>query len=75
MGILVQPVMAHTPEHSRENVAGQTRHLDPRQDEKARIIGHIVQITRAHLRAPANVVSGPSWNDILTANAHLEQNL
>ena len=44
MSILALPVGANTSSETREQVAGQVRHLDPGQHQKARVVGQQPQV-------------------------------
>ena len=54
MSILALPVGANTSSETREQVAGQVRHLDPGQHQKARVVGQQPQVRLPRAAIPSD---------------------
>lgn len=54
MSILALPVGANTSSQTRRHVAGQVRHGDPRQHQKARVVGQRPQVRLPSAASPAD---------------------
>src|ERR1700676_3250936 len=54
MRIDTQPILRHTLTHVTQNVGGQMRHLNPRQNQKARVISQQVEVSFSGFGTPSN---------------------
>ena len=54
MAVALDPELGNASAHLPEQMAGQMRHPDPGQDQKAGVVGEQRQVALAHLRVPSD---------------------